>query len=99
MWWYGLVVCGVWEIVFFSFLVVQTDLIFAQYMILFTPSSPKGGQRVLDAQSVLVQKHPLAGPLITVQLSGEKKNLWLTGFLIPLTYVFFFGSKQFVQTT
>ena len=58
---------------------------FAQYMIFFTPSSPKGGQRVLDAQSVLVQKHPLAGPLITVQLSGENKNLWLTGFLTALT--------------
>jgi hypothetical protein len=57
----------------------------AQYMIFFTPSSPKGGQRVLDAQSVLVQKHPLAGPLITVQLSGENKNLWLTGFLTALT--------------
>ena len=41
MWWYGLVVWGVWEIVFF-FGGPNRPFV-AQYMIFFTPSSPKGG--------------------------------------------------------
>jgi hypothetical protein len=44
---------------------------------------------------VLVQKHPLAGPLIAVQFSGENKNLWLTGFVTALTYVFFWKQAFF----
>jgi hypothetical protein len=46
---------------------------------------------------VLVQKHPLAGPLIAVQFSGENKNLWLTGFVTALTYVFFLETSIFFR--
>lgn len=59
-----------------------------------TPSGPKAVSGCW-MYIVLVQKHPLAGPLIAVQFSGENNNLWLTGFVTALTYVFFWKQTFF----
>ena len=61
------------------------------------PLRSKCGQRVLDAQSILVQKHPLAGPLITAQFSDEARIIsWLTGLLTEV-YLFLTSGPKAVR--
>ena len=94
MWWFGLVVWGVWDIVIlwfvgflgfweieFFFSPLQRVLhryhwspvmaMLQSGMMVLTPLRSKRRQRVLDGQSVLVQKHPL-----THQWSGQVVALW-----------------------